>query len=119
MKVLLAAALYPPQEGGPATYTKLLVDELPARGVETSLVLFRSVLGYPPGIRHMLYMWKLWRASRDADLVYAQDPVSVGLPAALVTFFLRKPLVIKVVGDHVWEQGTQRFGVMQTLDEVA
>jgi glycosyltransferase involved in cell wall biosynthesis len=43
--------------------------------------------------------------------------VSVGFPAALANVFLRKKLVVKVVGDHVWEQGRQRFGVSQSLED--
>jgi glycosyltransferase involved in cell wall biosynthesis len=30
---------------------------------------------------------------------------------------LKKPFVVKIVGDYAWEQGTQRFGVTETLDE--
>jgi len=56
-------------------------------------------------------------ASVDVDVVYAQDPVSVGLPAYWASRFLGRPLVVKVVGDYAWEQGVQRFGVSETLDE--
>ena len=117
MKLLLAAALYPPQEGGPATYAKLLVDELPKRGVSVTPVLFGGVLRYPPGVRHIVYVWRLVRQGRGCDIIFAQDPVSVGLPALIARFFLHKPLAVKVVGDHVWEQGMQRFGITQSLDE--
>ena len=57
------------------------------------------------------------RAGRSADLFLALDPVSVGFPATLVSLLLRKPLVVKIVGDYAWEQGTQRFGITDTLDD--
>jgi len=58
----------------------------------------------------------LLRASRDADLIYALDPWSVGVPSLLVAALFRKTFVVKIVGDYAWEQGVQRFGVRQQLD---
>jgi glycosyltransferase involved in cell wall biosynthesis len=56
-------------------------------------------------------------AGRTADAILVLDPVSTGLPAALAARFLRKPLILKVVGDYAWEQGRQRFGVTASLDD--
>ena len=33
MKILIATGLYPPETGGPATYSKLLEEELPMYGI--------------------------------------------------------------------------------------
>jgi glycosyltransferase involved in cell wall biosynthesis len=49
--------------------------------------------------------------------VYAQDPVSVGLPAMLAAKILHKKFYLKIVGDYAWEQGVQRFGVADDLDK--
>ncbi len=57
------------------------------------------------------------KAARDADVVFALDPVSVGLPAMYAAKKARKPFVVKIVGDYAWEQGQQRFGVTESLDE--
>jgi len=51
------------------------------------------------------------------SLVYALDPISVGVPAAIVSFLRGLPLVVRLGGDYAWEQGVQRFGVIMTLDE--
>lgn len=117
MRILLAAALYPPEGGGPATYAKALTDSLSQEGVEVSLVTFSEVRKFPVGIRHLVYFFLLLRRSRGCTVVYAMDPVSVGVPALCASFVLRKPLVVKVVGDYAWEQGRQRFGATHTLDE--
>jgi glycosyltransferase involved in cell wall biosynthesis len=53
----------------------------------------------------------------SADVIYALDPVSVGLPASLAAFVLHKKFVLRVAGDYAWEQGRQRFGVKDELDE--
>jgi glycosyltransferase involved in cell wall biosynthesis len=116
MRILLATPLYPPDSGGPATYAKLLVDELPKRGIEVSLVKFGEVRHLPPVVRHILYFLKCLKSARGTDAVYALDPVSVGLPASLAAMLLGKKFILRVPGDYAWEQGRQRFGVNDELD---
>jgi glycosyltransferase involved in cell wall biosynthesis len=115
-KLLLATGIYPPDIGGPATYSKLLYEKLPAQGIAVWVLSFGSVRRYPKAIRHVLYMWKLLWLSRGVDCIYAQDTISVGLPAAIVSKITRKKLLLKIVGDYAWEQGVQRFGVTDRLD---
>lgn len=117
MKVTVATGLYPPEIGGPATYAKMLEDELPTLGVAVTIVPFGWVRHYPKIIRHVVYTWKLWRESGDADIVYSLDPTSVGLPALWVARLRHKPFLVRLGGDYAWEQGRLRFGVTDTLDE--
>lgn len=119
MKILIATGIYPPDIGGPATYSKLLFDALPKRGIDVLVESFGAVRSYPRGLRHLLYFARLMKSARLCDVVYAQDPVSVGLPALLASCLLRKKFILKVVGDYAWEQGTQRFHVTDRLDEFA
>lgn len=58
----------------------------------------------PKGIRHLFYFFKVLWHGREADIIYALDTVSAGLPAAMAAKILRKPFVVKVVGDYAWEQ---------------
>jgi len=117
MRILIATGIYPPDIGGPATYSKLLEEEFPKRGIEVSVRSFGEVRRLFPFVRHVAYFFKILRAGKASDLILALDPVSVGAPAALLSWILRKPLVVKVVGDYAWEQGTQRCGVTDTLDD--
>ncbi len=117
MKILIATPLYPPEIGGPATYATLLEKGLPAKGIEIELVKFSEVRHLPKFIRHYAYYRRVLRAARSADAVLALDPVSVGLPAMKAAKRVGKPFVVKIVGDYAWEQGQQRFGIIQTLDE--
>lgn len=119
MKILVATGIFPPQIGGPATYSKLIYDELPKKGIDVEIASFGDYIEKPKLVRHFLYFLELLRKAPDVDLVYAQDPVSVGLPALLASQIRGKKLVLKVVGDYAWEQGTQRFGVFDPLDEFA
>jgi glycosyltransferase involved in cell wall biosynthesis len=117
MNVLIATGLYPPDIGGPATYTKFMERHLPAQGIELTVVSFSAVRKYPKIIRHVVYLLKLLWSGRKADVLYALDTVSVGVPAGIASVLLRKKLFLRVPGDYAWEQGQQRCGVTDTLDD--
>lgn len=119
MKLVIATPLYPPEIGGPATYAKLLFEGLPRKGIDVELVKFSAVRHLPKLIRHYAYYRRVLRAARRADAVLALDPVSVGLPAMKAAQKTRRSFVVKIVGDYAWEQGRQRFGITQNLDEFA
>ncbi|MFC1757082.1 glycosyltransferase family 4 protein [Patescibacteria group bacterium] len=108
MKILIATGIYPPDIGGPATYSKLLFDELPKKGLSVRVLSFGEVRALPKVVRHFIYFLKLLKGSRGVDVVYAQDPVSVGLPVCLASFLLRKKFILKIVGDYAWEQWQQK-----------
>ncbi len=117
MKLLIATGLYPPDMGGPATYSVFLEKHLPLHGVDFVVVSFGTVRKYPKLIRHLAYTFLLIRQGRSADIIYALDTVSVGVPAMIASCILRSPLFLRVPGDYAWEQGQQRFGITETLDE--
>lgn len=116
MRMLIATGIYPPSIGGPATYSKLLFDELPKRGIEVKILSFDEVRKFPKILRHIIYLFKVLFRSRDCDLIYLQDPASVGLPGLIASKIVRKKIFLKIVGDYAWEQGVQRFGVTDSLD---
>ena len=116
-KILIATGVYPPESGGPATYTKLLEERLPKRGIEVSVLPFSKVRNLPKIFRHAAYFWKCLRMSRGADIILAQDTVSVGLPSALAALLAGKKFLVRVPGDYAWEQGSQRFGATVPIDE--
>lgn len=117
MKILIATGIYPPDIGGPATYSKLLADELPKHNLDAEVLSFGAVRHLPKIVRHFFYFLEILKSGRKADVIFAQDPVSVGLPSCLAAKILRKKFVLKIVGDYAWEQGSQRFGVKDSLDD--
>jgi len=117
MKVVIATPLYPPEIGGPATYVKELEEGLPSYGIDVIVVKFSDVRRWPKLLRHYLYYRKILAVANNADAILALDPVSVGLPAMKASKALKKPFVVKIAGDYAWEQGVQRFGVKQNLDD--
>ncbi len=117
MKVLIATGIYPPSVGGPATYSKCLYDNLPKHDIEVVVASFDNLRALPKGVSHFLYFIKLLIDGIGKDIIYAQDPVSVGYPAMWAAKILKKKFVLKIVGDFAWEQGMQRFGVEDMLDD--
>ncbi|PIP72972.1 MAG: hypothetical protein COW88_03550 [Candidatus Lloydbacteria bacterium CG22_combo_CG10-13_8_21_14_all_47_15] len=107
MKILIATPLYPPDVGGPATYSELLVREFPARGVSVSVEVLNRI-NAPFGVKHLIYFFRLVYVARDADIVYAQDPLGTGLPAFFAARLLGKKFLLKVVGDRAWEEFLNR-----------
>lgn len=117
MNIAIATPLYPPQIGGPATYAKTLESELPPRGVNVVMVPFSVTANFPKYIRHIVYGYRLFIAAKGVDIILALDPTSVGVPALVVSWLRGKPLILRVPGDYAWEQGVQRFGVTDNLDD--
>lgn len=117
MRVLIATGLYPPEIGGPATYVKLFEEQLPRYGIEVLVLPFSLVRHMPPIIRHVAYAWLLAQRIHTVDLVLVQDTVSTGFPVAVVSSLAGRKFVVRVPGDYAWEQGIQRFGVKDSLDD--
>ncbi len=116
MKILIATGLFPPDIGGPATYSKLLADELPKKGVAVDVRSFGDVRHLPPIIRHIAYAGSLIWHARTADVIFAQDVFSVGVPAMFAAHLLGKVFMVRVPGDYSWEQA-HRFGVTDGMEE--
>jgi glycosyltransferase involved in cell wall biosynthesis len=145
-KLILATGIFPPDIGGPATYVKTLSEELPKRGFAVKVVTYgkddknskfqaqnsnqfqnsnskiedsiyyisrnQNVLS-----RYMKYFIQVWKLLAWADLVFVQDPMSAGLPTWLSCKLRGKKYFLKIVGDYAWEQGRQKNGVVESLDD--
>lgn len=116
MKILIATGVYPPEIGGPATYTALLEQELPKCGHWVFVLPFAVSRHLPKFIRHINYAWKLYEKAKDMDVIFAQDVASVGFPALLVARLRRKIFFVRVPGDYAWEQSVLRYGVTENID---
>ena len=123
MKILIAAGIFPPETGGPATYTSMLARELTRRGHEVRVLTYSDtesrimnqelrekfpVIRIARGRLKIIRYWRYFRAvkryGKEADIIYAQDTVSAGYPASLAAKVLGKPYVVKVTGDYSWER---------------
>lgn len=129
MKIILATPVYPPEIGGPATYTKELATRLKSEH-EIVIVAYASTSEIIPGttlfvaskrrplpLRLLKFTFDLFRASQDADVIYVQNAMAAGLPAVLVGMLRQIPIVLKFVGDEAWERASQERRTKKRLEE--
>ncbi len=107
MRIVMAASIFPPEIGGPATYAAGLKDALERMGHTVDLQVFSSIK-YPSGIRHIVYTRRLLRATEGADLLIAFDTMTTGLPAAIVRHVRGTRTIARVGGDFIWERYVER-----------
>ena len=117
IKILITTGVYPPEIGGPATYTALLEKEMPKHGIDVFVLPFRTVRSLPKIIKHFVFFCRVLILSRKMDVLYTQDPVSVGFPTMLAAKILGKPFLARIAGDYAWEQATQRLSVKDGINE--
>ncbi len=122
MNILVVTSIFPPDIGGPATYVPQMADGLVGRGHKVTVVTLSDRQNhddsrYPFTIlrlsRGTLKPWRwlstvttLIRLGRYADVLFVNG---LAMEAVLANFFfLRKPMVQKVVGDLAWERATNK-----------
>ncbi len=129
MHIVIATPIYPPEIGGPATYTKELVGKLAEHhtltvvaythnGTEipgSTLVGVEKHLPLP--LRLIEFFFAVYKAAATADVLYVQNAVAAGLPTVLAGLLRKKPVVLKFVGDESWERATQLKQTTKRLQE--
>ncbi len=130
-RILMATGIFPPDPGGPATYVQALASELNDRGIKTHVLTFGEEQGEkmvgntsvtlvsrdkPTVLRYFSYMRALKRAMAGSDMVYVQDTMSTGFPARIVGLFVKRPMIVKVVGDPAWERARNIGSCTDILD---
>ena len=120
MRILLTTPIFPPEIGGPATYTVEVSRCLQEKGHRIRIVAFTDErpqvenlkvipvrIRYPilgTFLRQIKLFSTLLSAAKGMDLIYLQDPMVVGVASLLAGKLVGKPLVLKFVGDSVWEK---------------
>lgn len=126
MKILLATGIFVPEIGGPATYVLNLAKELTKLGHKIHVVTYSDQFFYDADkdfgfvvsrvvrrrgflgkfLNYINYYQKLKEiyTQENFDLIYAFDHFSAGLPASFLVKKIKKPFVIRVGGDFLWEK---------------
>ncbi|HRY62169.1 MAG TPA: glycosyltransferase [Candidatus Paceibacterota bacterium] len=118
--VLLAAGIFPPDIGGPATHTLKFMKSFRENGIKTGVITYsdrkiepeiddgldveRVSRKFPRGLRHLIYLAKIFAASLRYETIYAQDISAAGLPAAFVARLVGRRFMVRVGGDLLWER---------------
>jgi glycosyltransferase involved in cell wall biosynthesis len=130
LRILVVTGTFHPEAGGPPTYLYHLLPELVGQGHVVSVVTYGEPAishTYPYPVTRITRQQKIprrlvamtravLRQGRDAALLFVSD---YGLPASVANFWLRKPIVLKVVSDFAWEFSVRHRWVPSktTIDE--
>lgn len=128
MRVLIVSGIFPPDAGGPANYVPALAQALSAdhevvgvvtlsddpvqEGSRFAFPVYRLPRGMNRISRRLKTIATIVRLLRTSDVVYLNGLVLEGIIACRL--IRRRPAVIKVVGDRVWEEARNRAAT--TLD---
>ena len=125
MRVVVVSGIWPPDPGGPASHAPALADFLAERGhlveVVTTADSEPARRSYPvvwtsrgSSLRHVRAAQLVRQAARRADVVYATSMIR---RAAIGSRLARRPLVVKLVSDEVFERAARSGRYVGTLDE--
>jgi len=117
LRILIAAAIYPPDPGGPATHAARYERDFDALGHKVRLLVFSRLLWLPFGVRHLVFLLRMFQAAAGVDVIYAQDAMSTGWASFMAAFVLRRKLVYRIGGDMVWERALERGGAAVPIRE--
>ena len=118
-RILITTGIFPPDIGGPASYSKVLAEKISA-GIPVCLITYSSVRSSPNDkslpypvirvwkkiprfLRHAIFFQKVFSNARKADIIFALNLVSAGVPSLVAAKMFKKKLFVKVVGDYAWE----------------
>jgi len=133
MKICIITGTFRPGASGPSTYLYNLCNILIDKGHEVGIITYGKLKGgkkekdypypikrisrrYPLPFRLISFFYNIILIGRKYDLLYVND---YGLPATIANFFLRKPLIMKIVGDFAWEYSIRKGLIKpdQDIDE--
>lgn len=113
-KIILAAEIFPPDIGGPATYAQEFFEKFKKENFLVHVLCYGEAVNGEKDItrisrkqniffRYAKYIFMLMKLAQTFDIIYAQGPISSGIPTYLVHNIFRKKYMVKVVGDYAWE----------------
>jgi glycosyltransferase involved in cell wall biosynthesis len=138
MKICIITGTFRPGASGPSTYLYNLCNTLIGKGHKVGIITYgkpreeseslkneeekdkypfpikRISRSYPLPLRLFIFFYNIILIGRHYDLLYVND---YGLPAVFANFFLRKPMVMKIVGDFAWEYSI-RHGLVEPNQDV-
>ncbi len=132
-RILIVTGIYPPDIGGPASYTKALAQKL-SESFKTTLISYSSVRKHPSDQeaqykvwriwkktpwwwRHWAYAWRIFWEARRHDVIYICSTLNGGLPSIIAGRFFRKKVFIKIVGDYSWQVAVEKGKTILLIDD--
>lgn len=118
MKITLVTNIFPPEIGGPATYAYEILKRLNDRGHKVEVLTLSEGVEATTNVHvvrrhklkligfvqtHLVLLLKVVNVSKDCDVIYTLSPSYTGFFSLIAAKLLRKPIVLRFVGDAAWE----------------
>lgn len=106
MKILITTPILAPAIGGPALYADQLSKEFEAAGHRVRVIAPSAVHAtFASLVRDGMHMF--FGVVR-ANAIFCLDQLNTGVFVALYAFLFRKPMVLRLEGDVLWERFVER-----------
>lgn len=128
--ILITTGIFPPDIGGSATYSKFMYESLDKDTFKARVLSYGNSMqkvsgsiyvvsgSLPKGLRHIIYFLKVIYLGFSSDIILSADPsFGAAWVAALANIVIRKKFIVRVTGDYAWEQGVQRYNVLDSMDD--
>ena len=130
MKILIVTGVFPPDIGGPATYVPQVASALHDKGHKVTVVTLSDKVsseekGYSfqvvrirrrmlKPIRLLFTVGMIVKLGREADVLFVNG---LALETTVANLVLKKPIIIKVVGDFAWERSRSKGWVEDDFEK--
>jgi len=130
MRLCVVSGTFHPEPGGPSTFLYHLLPALQSKGHEIRVITYgeptapkdypypiiRISRRQPIPLRLLAMARTILQARQWTDAFFVSD---YGLPVAIADVILRKPILLKNVGDFAWEFSTRHAWIPtgQTIDQ--
>lgn len=130
MNVVIGTALFPPDTEASAHYVKELARRLADTHAVTVIAYGRIPESVPNAtviavdkraplpLRLIRFGIVLWRAVKNADVLIMENGPSVELPASIVTYAVKKPLIIHR-GDRAARERAAQYTPLRMIERIA
>ena len=133
LKILITTGIFPPDIGGPASYSRVVAKKL-SEVFDITLITYswawkdsqdkdlpfkvvRVWKKIPKFLRHLFFLIKVFSEAKNSDLVFSMNAVSSGIPSLIASRILKKKFFLKIVGDYAWEIAVNKNKTSLMLDD--
>lgn len=123
-RILITTGIFPPDIGGPSSYARMISADLVKHDTKVTVITYSSTYSsvldvglpvkvhrvwarIPWGVRHLIFFFIVWWHARRADVIFSLNATSAGYASAIAAYLVRKPFLVRVVGDYAWEIAIQ------------
>lgn len=132
MKITLVTNIFPPEIGGPATYASEILKRLNDRGHQVKGVTLSEGVEATTDVyvvrrhkvkfigfvhTHIALLRGITKVSKGCDVIYTLSPSFTGLASLIAARLLRKPVVLRFVGDAAWETASNKRQTNKNLED--